>query len=99
MIELMIGGKIPPMPSLFSKCSIIHCSHAFIAFSREGDQRRFSISLSVASVVLKNVFQKPPHSNKLLGGLSAINSLMLACSGTAQKGLPPHITASGTTMP
>src|ERR1044071_5014525 len=99
MIELIIGGKIAPMPSLFSKCSIIHCSHAFIAFSREGDQPRFSSSLSVASVVLKNRFQKPRRAGKLLGGLSVINSRMLAVSGTGHAGLVAQITASGTTMP
>src|ERR1700761_7809652 len=98
MIELMMGGKIAPMPSLFSKWSSIHCSHAFSAFSREGCQPRRSINFSVASVVLKKVFQNPRRA-LVEGGFSIINSLMLACSGTGQDGLLAQMTASGTTMP
>src|SRR5689334_17352140 len=98
MIELMMGGKIAPMPSLFSKWSTIHCSHAFSALSRDGCQPRRSINFKVASVVLKKVFQKPRRA-LVVGGLSSISSRMLALSGTAQNGLIAQITASGTTMP
>src|SRR5689334_14143419 len=98
MIELMTGGKIAPMPSLFSKWSSIHCSQAFSAFSRDGCQPRRSISFKVASVVLKKVFQKPRRA-LVVGGLSNINSRRLALSGTLQLGLTPQMIASGTTMP
>src|SRR5436305_6170239 len=98
MIELMMGGKMAPMPSLFSKWSSIHCSHAFSAFSRDGCKPRRSINFKVASVVLKKVFQKPRRA-LVDGGLSSISSLILALSGTAQDGLTPQMIASGTTMP
>src|ERR1051325_757984 len=98
MIELMMGGNIAPMPSLLRKCSIIHCSQALSAFSREGDQPRRSISFRVASVVLKKLFQKPRRAT-ILGDLSRSSSPMFARSGTGQLGLAAQITASGTTMP
>src|SRR5437773_11719925 len=98
MIEFMIGGKIAPIPSLFSKCSIIHCSQAFSAFSREGDQRLRSINLSVKSVVLNTVRQKPRRAD-IFTDSSRSSSPMLALSGIAQYGLLAHITASGTTIP
>src|ERR1043165_8375203 len=98
MIELMTGGKIAPMPSLFSKWSSIHCSHAFSAFSRDGCQPRRSMSFKVASVVLKKVFQKPRRA-LVVGGLSSISSLILALSGTAHEGFMAQMIASGTTMP
>src|SRR5690349_12612341 len=99
MMELIIGGKIAPIPSLLRKCSTIHSSQAFNAFSRFGDHLRFSTSFKVESVTLKNRFQKLRFNSFAGFAPSTINSLMLARSGTRQYGRCAHRTASGTTMP
>src|ERR1044072_9477042 len=98
MIELMMGGSTAPMPSLCSKWSTIHCSHAFSALSRDRCQPRRSISFKVASVVLKKVFQKQRRA-LVVGGVSGTISLMLAVAGTANEGFMAQMMASGTTMP
>src|SRR5689334_4397338 len=96
-MELIMGGKMAPIPSLFWKCSIIQRSQAARARRRQGVQCLHSRNLRTLSVILKKLLQNPGRGAEGTA-LSSHNSSIFACSGMARLGLKAQITDNGTTM-
>src|SRR5215472_9852328 len=96
-MELMMGGKMAPIPSLFSKCWSIHSSQALSAFRRQGNIPLRSTNLRPFSMILKRPDQSP--GGYCGRGLDPTHSSLIpAVSGTEQEGLQAQMTDNGTTI-
>src|SRR5262245_46380524 len=101
MIVLMIGGKIAPSPSLWTRRSWIHRSETRSAFRRSGVHFQASIVFNPRSTSVKKSPQRRWRRPRpcVFGGTVPVRSSEIeAESGTGQDGLAAQMIARGTTI-